>query len=180
MQGDRIKVWDPLVRVFHWSLVASIAITWFTAEDFRRAHEWVGYAALALVALRFVWGFVGSRYSRFAQFVRAPASVWRYARQITAGEAPRHIGHNPLGGWMVLALMLTVAAIGTTGWMLTLDAFFGDGWLQTLHAALATGLLGLAALHVAGAVVTGWEHGENLVRAMVSGNKRSPDPGDIA
>lgn len=179
MDHSPIKVWDLLVRVFHWSLVTSVAVSWFTADDFRSAHEWVGYCALALIAIRFVWGFVGSRYAHFAQFVRAPAAVLRYARQVADGHAPRYTGHNPLGGWMVLALMFTVTAIGTTGWMLTLDAFFGESWLESMHEALAIGLLWLAAIHVAGAVITGWRHGENLVRAMVSGKKRASGPADI-
>lgn len=179
MNADRVKVWDPLVRTFHWSLVFSVATTWLTAEDFRVVHEWGGYVVLALVAVRLLWGLVGSRYARFSQFVRGVKPVTTYARLVITGRAPRYIGHNPLGGWMMIALLLVLAALGTTGWMMSLDAFFGNARLETLHKTLANGLLAMIVLHVAGAVVTGVKHGENLVRAMVTGVKRTPATGDI-
>lgn len=179
MDRHHIKVWDPLVRIFHWSLVSCIAVSWFTADDIRTAHEVVGYAAMVLIATRVLWGFAGTRYARFSQFLRGPHSVWRYARQIAAGQAPRYIGHNPLGAWMAVALMLMVMAIGGTGWMLTLDAFFGNEGLESLHEGLAVALLLLAATHVAGALFTGWSHQENLVRSMFSGIKHPPQSGDV-
>lgn len=179
MNGERVKVWDPLVRVFHWSLVAGVALAWLTSDQGRSLHEPIGYAVIALVAVRLAWGAVGSRYARFAQFVRAPATVLDYAQRMLRGAAPRHVGHNPLGGWMVLLLLATLAAVAASGWMMTLDAYFGEEWLEQVHEALATGLLGLVALHVTGAVITGMKHGENLVRAMVTGVKRAPAPGDV-
>lgn len=174
-----VKVWDPLVRLFHWSLVAGVALAWITSEAGRSLHEAIGYAVVGLVALRLVWGLAGSRYARFGQFVRGPGVVLDYARRTLHGAAPRYIGHNPLGGWMVLALLATVAAVAASGWMMTLDAHFGDEWLEDVHEALASGMLGLVALHVAGALFTGIRHGENLVRAMISGVKRAPAPGDV-
>lgn len=178
-ESRTVKVWDPLVRLFHWSLVAGVALAWITSDAGRALHEPIGYAVIALVAVRGVWGAVGGRYARFAQFVRGPAVALDYTQRTLRGSAPRYIGHNPLGGWMVLALLITVAAVAATGWMMTLDAWFGDEWLEELHEALATGLLGLVALHVVGAVVTGVKHGENLVRAMVTGVKRAPVAGDV-
>lgn len=175
-----LKVWDPLVRVFHWCLVACVATAWVLAERWRSGHEWAGYAVLGLIGLRIVWGLVGGRYARFRQFLRPPAEVGAYARAVLAGHAPRHLGHNPLGGWMVAGLLLVLAAIGLSGWMLGLDAFFGDEWLEELHEALANGLLVMVVLHVAGALFTGWQHAENLVLAMVTGRKRKPQRGDVA
>ncbi|MDL2338780.1 MAG: cytochrome b/b6 domain-containing protein [Pseudomonadota bacterium] len=179
MQADRIKVWDPLVRVFHWTVVVCVAAAWLSADDFRSIHEWLGYTVAALVVLRVVWGCVGSRHARFSQFVRGAASVATYGRSVVKGTAPRYLGHNPLGGWMVLALMATLLSLGLTGWMMTLDTFFGDEWLETLHELLADGLLLLIVVHVSGVLVTGWMHGENLVRAMLTGEKRRPDVGDV-
>jgi len=94
-------------------------------------------------------------------------------------RAPRFLGHNPLGGWMVLALMLLLAAVAATGWLMTTDAFFGSEPVEQVHEALAVGLVGLGALHVTGVFYTGWHQGENLVRAMVTGRKHAPQPGDI-
>jgi cytochrome b len=179
MQSVRVKVWDPLVRVFHWSVVGCVAAAWITADDFRSTHEWFGYAVVALVAVRVLWGAAGSRFARFSQFVRRPAAVWAYGRGVLAGDAPRYVGHNPLGGWMVLALMLTLLAIGASGWMMTLDAFFGDEWLEELHEALANALLVLVVLHVAGVAFSSRKHAENLVRAMVTGTKRAAAPCDV-
>lgn len=179
MNGERVKVWDPLVRIFHWSLVAGVALAWITSDQGRSLHEPIGYAVIALVAVRLAWGAVGSRYARFAQFVRGPATVLDYAQRTLRGAAARHIGHNPLGGWMVLLLLAMLAAVAASGWMMTLDTYFGEEWLEQVHEALATGLLGLVAVHAAGAVITGMKHGENLVRAMVTGVKRAPAPGDV-
>ncbi len=179
---DEVEVWDPLVRVFHWSVVASVASSWFTADDFRAVHRGVGYAVLVLIALRVAWGLAGGRragHARFGSFVRGPGAVWRYARDVLTGRAPRYLGHNPLGGWMVLALMATLVAIGTTGWMMSLDRWWGEEWVQELHEMLADGLLVLAGLHVSGVVVTGIAHRENLVASMLTGRKRAPEAGDV-
>lgn len=175
----RVVVWDPLVRVFHWSLVVCVAGAWLTGDDFRSAHEWLGYGIAALVGVRVLWGWIGGRYARFSQFVRGGPAVFAYGRGVLLGHAPRHVGHNPIGGWMVLALMATLTALGLTGWMMSLDAFFGDEWLEDLHEALADGLLLLIAVHVAGVLVTGWKHHENLVKAMLTGVKRRPGAGDV-
>lgn len=180
MNDAHIKVWDPLLRVFHWSLVVSVAAAWLIAEQWRTAHEWFGYAVMLLIAVRVIWGFAGGHFARFRQFLRGPSAVVDYTRQLAAGRAPRYIGHNPLGAWMMATLLLTLLAIGTSGWMLTLDAFFGSDAITALHETLANALLLLVALHVVGALWTGWKHGENLVHAMVTGYKRRPGPDDIS
>jgi cytochrome b len=115
VERPALRVWDPLVRVLHWMLVVSIALAWITSEGFGRWHEWVGYLALGVVGVRIVWGFGESRYARFADFVRSPAATRDYARSVAALREPRYIGHNPLGGWMVVALLASVAAASGTG-----------------------------------------------------------------
>lgn len=175
-----VRVWDPLVRIGHWSLVAAVAGAWITGEGFGAVHEWIGYAALVVVAIRLVWGFVGTRYARFTQFVRLPAATLAYARAVVAGREPRHVGHNPLGAWMIVALVVVVVLTGGTGWLYTTDRFWGVEWVEDLHEGLATLLLWLIALHVAGAVFESVRHGENLVRAMFTGDKRAPGPEDVA
>jgi cytochrome b len=180
MADYRTAVWDPLIRIGHWTLVAGVAFAWLTREGAREAHEWIGYATLALVALRVAWGLAGPRYARFAQFVRSPRATLRYAGQALKRAEPRHIGHNPLGGWMIVALLAAVAATCFTGWLYTTDAYWGEEWLANLHGGLTDLLLVLAALHVLGVVAASWRHRENLVGAMLHGLKRPPSGDDVA
>ena len=175
-----VRVWDPLVRVLHWSLVASVAAAWITSEVGRRWHEPIGWFVLGVVGLRLLWGVLGPRHARFAGFLRGPRAVIGYAQAVLRGRAPRHVGHNPLGGWMIVALLLALLVVGLTGWLMTTDAFFGSELVEEVHEAMATGLLGLVALHVAGVVLTSWHQAENLARAMWTGRKRGPAPGDVA
>jgi cytochrome b len=101
----RLKVWDPLVRGGHWALAASVAAAWLTREGWGVWHDWTGYATLLLVAARIAWGWAGPRYARFAQFVHGPAETLRYAGRALVGSEPRYVGHNPLGAWMIVALL---------------------------------------------------------------------------
>lgn len=173
------RVWDPLVRVLHWTLVAGVAAAWLT-EDAQSAHQIIGYIVVGALTLRLLWGVVGTHYARFAQFVHSPAGVWRYARAVRRDAAPRYIGHNPLGGWMVVALLLTLSAIGGTGMLMTSDAFWGEEWLEELHEMLASGLLVLVTAHIGGVIHASRMQRENLVRAMLSGTKPAAQAGDIA
>lgn len=180
MEDRTVKVWDPLVRLFHWSLVASFAVAWLTADQWDDLHEWAGYAAAALIAFRVFWGFAGPRYARFRDFVRGPRTIADYLSAMVKGNEPRHIGHNPAGGAMILALVLVMAGTALTGWMYTLDAFWGVAWVEDTHKFLANLMLGLVALHVAGVLVASFRHKENLVRAMIVGRKRQAEAADIA
>ncbi len=175
-----VKVWDRVVRVGHWLLVASVAAAWLTHEGARNWHEAIGYVSLAVVVLRIAWGFYGSRFARFAQFVRSPRATLRYARLVLSHEEPRHLGHNPLGARMVLLLLAWVAAIGLTGWLYTTDAFWGEAWLEELHGLLGDAVFVLVGLHVAGVLFTSWRQRENLVAAMFSGRKPAPRDGDVS
>jgi len=173
------RVWDPLLRVLHWSLVAAVVLGWATTAWFSTFHEAVGYGGLAIVALRVVWGLVGPRRARFATFVRGPRTTFGYAVRLLRGDAPRHLGHNPLGAWMAIALLACVPALALTGWLYRTERFWGDVWLDELHEGIAWTMVVLAVLHVAGVVATGWRHRENLVRAMFSGRKRAAQDGDV-
>jgi cytochrome b len=175
-----MKVWDLLVRLLHWTLVGTIAAAWFTAERWNDAHACLGYVALGAVALRLIWGRIGSRYARFSQFVRGPQTMLSYLKHVIRRDEPRHIGHNPLGGWMILALLTCILSVGFTGWLSTTDEFWGYEWLQNLHANLAWLLLGLVAVHLGGVVFTSLRHRENLVLSMLTGRKRTPNEHDVA
>ena len=173
------QVWAFWLRATHWALVAAIAVAWFSGEALLRQHEWAGYAALALVGSRCIGGALGEHYARFRQFVRSPSEVRRYAAEVLARREKRYLGHNPLGGWMVVALLATIIAVGITGWMYSLDMFWGLAWVEWLHRALAWTLVALITLHLAGVAFTSWRHRENLVAAMISGRKRPKSPGDV-
>ncbi|WP_377291676.1 cytochrome b/b6 domain-containing protein [Rhizobium sp. SG2393] len=174
-----IRVWDPLVRIFHWGLAGSFALAYVTAEDIRDVHEVAGYVAGALIASRIVMGFAGSPYARFRQFVRSPAHVVSYVGSMIRRRDPRYIGHNPLGGLMVMALILAMAGVALTGWLQTTDAYWGVEWVEETHEALANMMLAAVALHLFGVLFESIRHHENLVGAMISGRKRAPRPGDV-
>jgi cytochrome b len=148
-------------------------LAWTTRHGGGRWHEWFGHAACAIVALRLLWGLVGPRYARFAQFLRSPAATLGYARQVFARSEPRHLGHNPLGGWMVVLLLTAVALTVVSGWLYTTDEFWGVQWIEALHGASSDALLALATLHVAGVLFTSARQRENLVAAMIHGRKRA-------
>lgn len=173
------RVWSLPVRCLHWLLVAGVAAAWFTSSRTGAAHEIIGYGVAAIVVLRTVLGFGGERYARFAQFVRGPRHTLAYLSAVVKARAPRYVGHNPLGGWMVLALLLILATVTLSGWVATTDEFWGYAWPVRLHVALAWTLVLLIACHVAGVVLTSWQHKENLVGAMFTGSKDRPQPGDI-
>ncbi len=179
-----IRVWDALVRSLHWLLAASVVTAWasghWLSRWFEEVHHTAGYVAAGVVAARVVWGLAGGRYARFSQFVRSPRATWAYARQLRAGRERRHVGHNPLGGWMVLALLAGAGAASLSGFLYTTDWLWGYEWLSDLHSALAWLMLVLVLGHLAGVVLTSLRHEENLVRAMFSGAKRAPTGDDVA
>lgn len=175
-----IRVWDPLVRLLHWTFVASVAVAWMTADEGQKLHQIVGYIALAGIVIRLLWGKVGPRYARFSQFVRRPQAVIDYFQQLLAGNSPRYVGHNPLGGWMILALLVNLALVGITGHLLTTDTFWGSEVMEEVHESVASFMLLLIAAHVGGVIYSSHHHGENLARAMVTGVKPAPRTGDVA
>ena len=174
VQAKTVRVWDPFVRIFHWSLVGLFAVAFVTGDESEWLHIRIGYAIAALVALRIVWGFVGSRHARFSDFVRSPGEIATYSGQALRFRAPRYLGHNPAGGAMVVALLIMLVGIAATGFAMTTDAFWGSQWVEDLHEGLVYTTIGLIVLHVAGVVFSGLEHGENLVKAMITGRKRAP------
>ncbi len=180
VREDRwVRVWDPFVRLFHWSLVLSFATAWLSAHSWDDLHMLAGYAAGGLVLLRLIWGFIGTPYARFAHFVRSPRTVIDYLKAIVTGSEARHIGHNPAGGAMIVALILGMGATAFTGYLLTTDAFWGDTTMQHLHDWSAHGLLILVAVHLAGVALASLRHRENLVHAMIVGRKRAAEAEDI-
>lgn len=175
-----MKVWDRPVRLLHWSLAVTVMAAWFTGGMTGLAHEVLGYMAGAIVLARAGWGFAGNRFARFSNFVRSPVTTLAYLKDVATGRAARYIGHNPLGGWMVILLLTCVAALTISGVLYTTDLLWGYEWLYRLHAILGWAILALVVVHVLGVVFTSWQHGENLVKAMITGDKPEPGNQDVA
>lgn len=168
---ERIHVWDRFVRIFHWSLVTCVLMNFFVIDDGDTFHQWLGYLATGLVLSRIVWGFIGSRHARFADFFPTPARLQSHLRCLLSGTPDFHAGHNPLGALMILLLIALVLSLGATGYMQTTDLFWGEEWLQELHELLAGTLIGLAGLHALAALVMSHVERTNLIKAMFAGVK---------
>ncbi len=171
-----ITVWDPFVRIFHWSTVGLVTLAFLTDED-RLVHDTAGYVVLGLVLARISWGFVGSKHARFRDFVPSPRRFLQYVGDIGAGRARRHIGHNPAGGAMIAVLLALLLVTAVSGWLSETDAFFGVAWVSHLHHRAAHLLLPLIGFHILGVVISSRSHGENLVLAMITGRKRRKSGG---
>ena len=164
-------VWDRFVRFFHWTVVSCVFLNYFVWEEGEWTHEWTGYLAAGLVVARIVWGFIGSRHARFADFFPTPSRLARHVRTVRSGQLEHHWGHNPLGALMMLLLMGFLLALAVTGWMQGLDAYWGEEWLMNVHEWLGDLLLIAAGLHAAAALVMGRIERTRLVKAMVTGVK---------
>jgi cytochrome b len=194
-----IPVWDPLVRLFHWTLVASFCLAWLSegelfeslqdrlsGELLQIIHVWAGYTIAGLLAFRLLWGFVGPSHARFSDFVHRPHTVLAYLRDVLTLRARRYLGHNPAGGAMIVALLLALAATVISGL-----AFYGadqglgplaemllDSSDETMaaieetHELAANATLLLVVGHLIGVLWESILHRENLVRAMITGRKR--------
>ncbi|MBL0372103.1 cytochrome b/b6 domain-containing protein [Rhizobium sp. KVB221] len=168
-----VKVWDPFVRIFHWSLVGLFSFSFLTGDEWKAAHIYSGYAIASLLAFRVLWGLVGSRHARFSDFIYHPVTVIRFLSDSLRMRARRYLGHNPAGGMMVLVLLAMISTIATTGYMMTTDAYWGVEWVENVHKTAVYLTIGLIVLHIAGVVFACFEHRENLVRAMITGRKRN-------
>lgn len=204
-----VKVWDPLVRFGHWALVAAFATAYLSAEEGSGGpgllHVWSGYTVGGIVAVRIVWGVIGTRHARFSDFAYSPMSASRYFGDLVRGQARRYIGHSPIGAAMVVALLVCLSGTVGTGLvayghmgkgplanasgLVTTPAFAeqnesrsegregkaGESIVGELHSTLASLTLWLVILHIAGVGLASVVHRENLVVAMFTGRKR---PGD--
>ncbi|MBI1383843.1 MAG: hypothetical protein GC150_02900 [Rhizobiales bacterium] len=175
-----VRVWDLPVRLFHWMLVASVTLAWFTADFGGSLHARIGYVVLGLVVFRLIWGLIGSRHARFSDFVPSPGILIGYLGAVGAGHPPRHLGHNPAGAAMIVLLLALLAVVCASGWMMLTRQYFGVSWVANVHDVAAHAIVWLIPLHVAGALFSGWIHRENLVLAMVTGRKRAPDPDELS
>ena len=173
---QKILVWDWPVRIGHWLMAAGFALAWLTAESesFRLVHVFAGATVFAVAAFRLPWGLIGTRYARFADFARGPQAVRAYMSSLFRLEPSHHVGHNPAGGWAIVLLLGLGLLTSLAGWA-TYNELGGD-LFEELHEGLATAMLIVVIVHLAGVVSGSVLHGENLVRAMLTGKKEgSPD-----
>lgn len=199
MNESKVRVWDPLVRFGHWALVAAFFVAYLSEGEPRAVHTVAGYVVAIYVAVRVLWGFIGTPNARFASFVVSPVAGARYLLALVSGRAERHVGHSPAGAWMVLLLLASLAATTVAGLMLyavhdgagplatfVAPALQGPGlpedpreelW-EELHELFGNLSLLLVVLHVAGVIVASRAHKENLARAMVTGEKRAAAAGE--
>ncbi|MDH5712009.1 MAG: cytochrome b/b6 domain-containing protein [Gammaproteobacteria bacterium] len=182
---QEIKVWDPLVRLFHWTLATAFFIAYLSEDDWLDLHVLAGYTIAGLLVFRLLWGFVGTRHARFSDFVRPPREVLAYLKSMALFHPKRYLGHNPAGGAMVIALLLSLAMTILTGLSVygseemagplaglfaNASEFVGDVF-EELHEFFANFTLFLVVFHVIGVILASLQHGENLVRSMINGKK---------
>ena len=182
-----IRVWDLFVRTFHWSLVICFVVAYLSGEfSIMQLHLVIGYAITALIFSRVLWGFVGSPYARFKQFVYGPKPVAAYIFSIVKNKPDHFIGHNPAGGAMVVALLILLSFLVLTGFItLALIDFEGplvdvlinvsddrSYWFQNMHHLLVDGTLILVLLHILGVLAASKQHNENLIKSMFTGYKK--------
>ncbi len=186
MEQNEVRVWDPFVRIFHWSLVLTFTIAWLSGDEFEVLHINAGYAVLGLVLLRIVWGFIGTRHARFRNFVYPPAEVKGFLRDTLMQRARRYLGHNPAGGAMIILMLLSLVITTVTGIacygiedgagplaMLVAVPEAGGEMLEEVHEFFANLMVLLVVVHVIGVIFESQLHHESLIRAMLTGRKRA-------
>ena len=170
-----IAVWDLPLRLSHWLLAASVITAWCSANVYDTLHEIAGYTALGVLAFRLVWGFVGGRYARFRNFLRLPGDTLRYLAELARGRHARTLGLNPAGAAMALVLLALIAVATVSGWMQITYSFFGVAWVEHVHSWSSNLVMILVLVHVLGVLLMCWLQRENLIGAMITGQKRSDD-----
>ena len=182
-----VKVWDPLVRSFHWLLVIAFFTAYFTEDDFLSVHVFAGYSVLGLILFRLLWGLVGTRYARFSSFVTRPRIAWQYLKDTLFFRAKRYLGHNPAGAAMIVLLLLSLLLTTLTGlaiygasesagplagWLGNIGET-GEDVIKEVHEFFANFSVVLVVIHVGGVIFESLAHRENLVRAMFNGYKKA-------
>ena len=182
--SSTVKAWDPLVRIFHWSLVFFFLLVFATEDDFMALHMWAGYAVSILIGFRLLWGLIGTRNARFLSFIKSPQRVKQHLRDMLSLRPAHYLGHNPVAAVMVIALLVSIGLAAFTGMMLvathgqgllagTMFGGFDDHTVKGIHEFFANFSLLLVFAHVGGVIVSSYLEGENLAKAMITGRKRA-------
>lgn len=161
-------IWDPVIRVFHWTVAFAFLMNYFFLEEGGDPHEFAGYYILCAVAVRFVWGFIGSNNARFKSFWPSIDGIRQHVQAIRSGNIPEENGHNPVGALMVFALLIGLILTGASGWSLD-GIFWGEDWAKEIHEVAANTTLALVIVHVFAVVIFSIAGPRNLILQMVSG-----------
>ncbi|MGD2186803.1 MAG: cytochrome b/b6 domain-containing protein [Desulfobacterales bacterium] len=183
---NSVRVWDLPTRLFHWLLVIFVIISFVTGKmggNAMQYHAWSGFTILTLLLFRLVWGFVGSRESRFTKFVRGPSAVVRYATTLVRRDSAHYLGHNPLGGWSIIATLLALLVQAGTG-LFANDDIITEGplfdwvskatsdWLTRIHKLNQEVIVALVFIHVLAVLFYFFYKRENLIKPMITGVKQ--------
>lgn len=181
--GDSVQVWDLPVRVFHWLLVILVGLSWYSGENgYFDVHQWSGLAILTLVLTRVLWGFIGSSSARFSAFIKGPRAGVAYLGSILRRAPQKFFGHNPVGGWMILAFLLLLVALPVLGMFANDDVYFKGPLtylvdketsddLTSLHKLLFDLLLILIVIHVGAVFFYRFVLRDDLITPMFTGGK---------
>jgi len=168
-------IWDLPIRAFHWSLVLSFAGAYLTGDNDHYAflHITCGFTVLGLIFFRFIWGFMGSRYARFKNFIADLPEIFTYLKSLLS-RSPRHyVGHNPAGGVAIIVILILGLTTTISGWMEYED--LDIAYIEVIHELSADAMIGLVFVHVAAVLFSSFLHRENLLRAMLTGCKACRD-----
>lgn len=173
MSRETLQLWDPLVRLCHWSLVlAFVANYWFTeaGDDW---HRWLGYYAVAWLAVRLVWGFTGPTAARWADFWPTPTRLREHCSALIHRRPYHRLGHSPIGALVMVLMMLMMLGLGLTGFLMEeVDYFWGEDLPLQIHDFFANALLALVCVHLLAALVESLRLRENLPLSMLTGRRR--------
>jgi cytochrome b len=180
MPRDSLRLWDPVVRVFHLSIAGVFAANYFFNEAGDDWHVWLGYYAMGWLLVRLVWGFVGPRSARWSDFWPTPSRLAAHARSLIVGRPEHRLGHSPIGALVMIAMLLAMLTVGVSGWaMEEIDALWGADWPLQVHETAADALLALVIVHIAAALFESVQVRDNLPLSMLTGRRRRlpDDPG---
>jgi cytochrome b len=175
-EGPMQYVWDPFVRIFHWTLVIAFSVAFYThaSEWDRLIHVRAGYTAGALLIARIVWGLMKTGYASFHTFPFDLTQASKHIYRVLKGSGTRYIGHNPAGSLVIYAMLATGLTAVSSGWLV-----YNEGWLfnqpeffQRLHQYSTWGWLILVTMHITGVVAESIIHKDNIILAMITGCKR--------
>lgn len=169
-----IRVWDPVIRLFHWLLVAAFLANAFLTPPGKALHQWLGYAVAGLIVLRLVWGVIGTRHARLSGLLPRPSAILGQVRDIATGRRRRHAGHSPLGALMIWNLLLTMGGLAFSGHAMTTLSFFGVEWVEEVHEALVVWAEISVLVHVLAVLLESRRLGVNLPKSMITGYKTLP------
>lgn len=173
MSAPTEKLWDPLVRLFHWSIAFIFIANYFVNEAGDDWHQWLGYAAFAWIVVRFFWGFLGKGAARWSDFFPTSTSLSTHVGALVSGKPYHRMGHSPLGALVMIIMMLCILFLGITGFMMQeVDYFWGVDWIESVHEWIAHSLLALVLVHICAALYESYRLKENLPLSMVTGKRR--------